>query len=208
MVKTRGRFVGPPLTAIFVTLMGLARVLAASAQTGASSVDADRVLIDSNIPRHPVSVPAVLLVQFKKDLGDGEYIPETLNLLAAQLTIQKLSLIDSRSALSPRGFPNDTEFYWVSGPAANCGSGGCSSQLYWASPSVAASGRLFPSDQREEGSAFNRSPTVLRRSTNGLFDLSLDEAADSHPGSRPQTSPPTTTLAFDGHRYLIQTKKR
>jgi hypothetical protein len=208
MVRKRARSVCQPPTVMFATLIGLAWVLAASAQTGALRADPDRVPIEGDIRGHPISVPTVLLVQLKKDLGDNEYLPKTVDLLARRLKIEKLSLVDPRSAMSPRSFPKDAEFYWLSGPApAFCGSGGCSSQLYWASPSAATSGRLYPTTEPEVRSAFNRSPSVLPRSTNGLFDLSLSEASDSHPGSRRPILLLDATLTFDGQRYVIQIKK-
>jgi hypothetical protein len=88
-------------------------------------------------------------MQLKKDLGDSGYFPKTVDLLAQQLEVEKLSLVDPRNANSTRSFPQDAEFYWLSGPAGNCGAGGrCSSQLHWASPSAATSGRLFPRSAR------------------------------------------------------------
>lgn len=199
------------LARTFATFIGLAWAVAASAQTGVLATVPDRLAIEE-VPGRSISMPTVLLMQLKKDLekdlGESEYLPKTVELLARALTAQKLSLVDPRSAMSARSFPKDVEFYWLTGPApALCGSGGCSSQLYWASPSAATSGRLFPTTDPEGGSAFNRSPTVLRASTNGLFDLELWEASGSHPGGRGPGHPPGTTLTFDGHRYIIRIEK-
>ncbi len=161
------------------------------------------------MPGRPIRVPTVLLVRLKKDLGEGEYLPKTLDLLAQGLKAQALSLVNPRSATSAPSFPRDVEFYWLTGPAPGfCGSGGCSSQLYWVSPSAATSGLLFPTTLPEEANAFNRSPVVLRGSTNGLFDLDLFEASTAHPGSRRAAPAPEATLTFDGHRYVVRLKKQ
>lgn len=204
MVKTRRR----PHSVRFATAFWLAWVLIASAQTGAPRADPDRVPVDGDTPGHPIGVPTVLLVQLKKDLGDSEFIAKTVDVFAQQLTTAKLSLVDPRSVMSAHSFPQDAEFYWLSGPnPAFCGSGGCSSQLYWASPSAGTSGRLFPTTRQEDDSAFNKSPSVLPGSTHGLFDLSLYQASDRNRGRGPTRSL-DTTLTFDGQRYVMQVKKK
>ena len=174
-----------------------------TAQTAALKPDAERVLVDAVIPGHPIGVPKVLLSQLKKDLGNDEFLPKTVDLLARQLNTEKLSLVDPRGVRSSRSFPQDAEFYWLWGPAAFCGSGGCATQLYWTSPSSASAGRLFPGAGPENAVSFNKSPTVLTRSTNGLFDLSLFEASDSQ-----RTRPLETTLTFDGQQYVVRTSRR
>lgn len=193
----------------FTTLIGCACAMAAgvAAQTGAPIALPDRIAIESDVPGPSISVPTVLLVRIKKDLGEGEFMPKTLKLLAQGLTVRALSIVNPRSATSGPNFPRDVEFYWFTGPApAFCGSGGCSSQLYWVSPSAAASGLLFPATGPDEASAFNRSPLVLSGSTNGLFDLLLFEASDRHAGSRGAVQTPGPTLRFDGHRYVLWRK--
>src|SRR5678809_118251 len=102
MLKKRERSACQPLTLIFAALIGCACVLAASAQTGTSSADADRLSIEGDIPGHPIRVPTLLLRQLKKDLGESEYLPKTVDLLARQLKIKKLSLADPRAAMSTR----------------------------------------------------------------------------------------------------------
>jgi hypothetical protein len=194
-----------PGTVTFAMVIGLASVMAASAQTGATGADPNRLPIE-RWGGPPIGVPTVLLMQLKKDLGDSEYVPKTVDLLAQQLKVEKLSLVDPRNANSTRSFPQDAEFYWLSGPAGNCGAGGrCSSQLYWASPSAATSGRLFPTTELEDGSAFNTSPTVLRRSSHGLFDLELYQAVANDLKDVREID---TILTFDGHRYVIRIKKQ
>lgn len=172
-----------PRTVAFATVIGLASVIAASAQTSAPGADPNRVSIEASGAGRPIGVPTVLLVQLKKDLGD--------------------------STNSTRSFPPDAEFYWLSGPHANCGAGGrCSSQLYWASPSAATSGRLFPTTELEDERAFNTSPSVLRRSSHGLFDVVLDQMLRTTDVPFEDARPIVTTLTFDGHRYVIQSKKQ
>ena len=199
-----GRKVFITFTVISLSICTLVSVASAQAR-GALTPEPERVLIAVAIPGHPIGVPRILVQQLKKDLGDDEFLPKTIDLLAQQLTVEKLSLVDPRSAASGRRFPGDAEFYWLSGPAAFCGSGGCFSQLYWASPSTTASGRLFPTTKDEDGVAFDVSSYVLPRSANGLFDVSLAEA--TRRPVRNSTQSPDTTLTFDGQRYIIQSKK-
>ena len=206
MFKNCERSVYRPRTVAFAMVIGLASVIAASAQTSAPGADPNRVLIKARGAGPPIGVPTVLLMQLKKDLGDSEDLPKTVDLLAQQLQVQKLSLVDPRSANSTRSFPQDAEFYWLSGPTGYCGAGGrCSSQLYWASLSAATSGRLYPTTELEDGSAFNTSPTVLRRSSHGLFDLDLYQATGRGLEDAREID---ITLTFDGHRYVIRIKKQ
>lgn len=183
-------------------------VIFGSAQTSAPGADPNRVYIEASGAAPPVGVPTVLLVQLKKDLGESDDFPKTVDLLAQQIQVQKLALVDPRNTNSTRSFPRDAEFYWLSGPRANCGAGGrCSSQLYWASPSAATSGRLFPTSGLEDESAFNTSPSVLRKSSHGLFDLALDQMLRTTDVPFEDARAIVTTLTFDGHRYVIQSKK-
>jgi hypothetical protein len=199
MFKNCERSVYRPATVTFAIVIGLASVTAASAQKGTPGADPNRVPVEQRLGGAPIGVPTLLLVQLKKDLGESEGLPKTVALLAHELEVEKLSLVDPRNASSPRSFPQDVEFYWLSGPAANCGAGGrCSSQLYWASPSAATSGRLLLEN------AFNQAPSVLRRSSHGLFDLDLYQSVATEDEARPTA----TRLTFDGQRYAIQIKKK
>jgi hypothetical protein len=157
---------------------------------------ADRVPVEV-VPGRSIGIPRALLSQLQKDLGTDESLPKTTERLAQQLTTEKLSLVDPRSATSDRRFPPDAEFYWLSGPAGFCGSGGCAARLYWVSPASAKTGKIFPSGDDD---AFNKSPTVLRRSTNGLFDLELYQASGQVDGDHE----PDVPLAFDGRQYVVQ----
>jgi hypothetical protein len=163
---------------------------------------ADRVPVEI-VPGRSIGVPRALLSQLQKDLGTDELLPKTVDRLAQQLTTEKLSLVDPRSATSHRRFPADAEFYWLSGPAAFCGSGGCATHLYWVSPASAKAAKIFPSAEREDVASFNKSPTVLTRSTNGLFDLSLFQATGQPDGDHE----PDLALAFDGRQYVVQSAR-
>ena len=169
---------------------------------GALKPDADRVPVEV-VPGRSIGIPRALLDELKKDLGTDESLPKTVDRLAQQLTTERLSLADPRSAMSDRHFPQDAEFYWLSGPTGFCGSGGCSTQLYWVSPSSAKAGRLFPGAEREEAGSFNKSPTVLEQSSNGLFDLSLYQATGQVDGDHE----PDIALAFNGRQYVVQSAR-
>jgi len=187
MRSGEGHVRSPAYEIVALLLLLSTAPLAAGHVHAVQAPESDRLLIASVGSNSPIAVPRILVAQLQKDLGDDEFVPKTLEGIAGQLTAEKLSLVDPARAVANRRFPRDAEFYWLSGPATYCGSGGCSYQLYWASLSTAASQCLFPT--REQGPlAFNAALKVLPRSTNGLFDLSISGA----------------TLTFDGQRYVTR----
>ena len=159
----------------------------------------DRVPVEV-VRGRSIGIPRALLSQLQTDLGTNEFLPKTVDRLAQQLTTEKLSLLDPRSAPADRRFPPDAEFYWLSGPAGFCGSGGCATQLYWVSPASGKAGKIFPAAKREDAASFNKSPTVLAHSTDGLFDLSLSQASGQPDGDHE----PDIALAFNGRQYVVQ----
>ena len=190
---------GLAVSAVIGLILFLAWPRGSPPPTGALKPDSDRVPVEV-VPGRSIGVPRALIGQLKTDLGSDESLPKTVDRLAQQLTVERLSLVDRRSVKPRRRFPQDAEFYWLSGPAGFCGSGGCATQLYWVSPSSARAGRLFPGAEREEAGSFNKSPTVLTRSSNGLFDLSLFQATGQPDGDHE----PDTALAFNGRQYVVQ----